>query len=102
MPTNWFSLCALLAVCWSLATCLLPWFHSWGGSERQSKDVLTTALGDSRKLFARQLYVKAAAYCHSGYYPPIFDTAKQTDNLHMASTAQGHEEEEGADFLGKP
>ncbi|MDB6034525.1 MAG: hypothetical protein JWM16_4863, partial [Verrucomicrobiales bacterium] len=101
MPTTWFSLLGLLAVCWSLATCLLPWFHSWEGSQRQSEDVLTTALGGSRKLFARQFYVKADAYFHSGYYPSIFDTAKASDKLHMATTTQGHEEE-GADFLGKP
>src|SRR4051794_29382397 len=102
MPSTWFSLLGLLAVCWSLATCLLPWFHSWEGSQRQSRDVLTTALGDSRKLFARHFYVKADAYFHSGYYPTIFDTAKPSDQLHMAATVQGHHEEEGADFLSKP
>ena len=66
------------------------------------EDVLTTALGDSRKLLARQFYVKADAYFHSGYYPTIFDAAKPSDKLHIAATAQGQHEEEGADFLGKP
>jgi tetratricopeptide (TPR) repeat protein len=102
MATTWYSLIGLLAVCWSLATCLLPWFHSWEGSQRQSKDVLTAALGDSRKLFARHFYVKADAYFHSGYYPSIFDMAKGSDKLHMAATVDGHGEEESADFLGQP
>jgi tetratricopeptide (TPR) repeat protein len=104
MPSTWFHLLGLLAICWSLATCLLPWFHSWGGSARQSKDILTAALGDSRKLFARHVYLKADAYFHSGYYPSIFDDAKPSDKPHMASNDEhGHNEaEEGADFLGKP
>lgn len=103
MQSTWFPLLALFAICWSLATGLLPWFHSWSGSQRQSKDVLTAALGDSRKLFARQFYVKADEYFHSGYYPSIFDNAKPAEKLHMAANGEAeHHEEEGADFLGAP
>ena len=66
-----------MTVCWTLATCLLPWFNQWSGNGWQSKDVLATALGESRRLFANHFYVKADEYFHSGYYPSIFDAPKK-------------------------
>ena len=97
-----FNLLALFATCWTLATWLLPWFNNWNGNGRQSKDILATTLGESRKLFANHFYVKADEYFHSGYYPTIFDTAKKSGSLHMAESKGGKHEEEGADFLGAP
>src|SRR6185503_575533 len=88
----------------SLTTFLEPWFQSWAGNRAKSANLLTVALGDSRRLFAKHFYVKADAYFHSGYYPTIYDTRPKANQMHMASVAgaaQGHEEEE-ADFLGKP
>jgi tetratricopeptide (TPR) repeat protein len=66
--------------------------------------VLTVALGDSRRLFAKHFYVKADAYFHNGYYPSIYDTRSDREKLHMAANAgAGHDQhEEGMDFLGKP
>lgn len=87
------------SVCFS--TWLQPWFQRW--ERDKSGDVLTVALGDSRKLFARHFYVKADAYFHNGYYPTIYD-ARTEGELHMASGTSGTREdhEKEMDFLGKP
>src|SRR5687767_6377013 len=89
----------IASVCFS--TWLEPWFQRW--QRDKSGDVLTVALGDSRKLFARHFYVKADAYFHNGYYPTIYD-AKPEGELHMAAASEAahadHEKE--MDFLGKP
>src|SRR3954464_6747024 len=94
----------LLACAASLSTWLEPSFQAWAGSRTKSGNVIATALGESRKLFARHFYVKADAYFHAGYYPSIFDTRLDSDKLHMASATSGtpKEHEEGMDFLGEP
>jgi len=104
------SLLTTAAFC--LATSLEPWFQNWAGNRGKSGDLLTAALGDSRRLFARHFYVKADAYFHSGYYPTIYDTHPQDSHMseasHEAATpgaaqhSDEHDHEEGADFLGKP
>ena len=102
MRSSTLQLFGLLTACWTLATCLLPWFNQWAGNGRQSKDVIATALGESRHLFANHFYVKADEYFHSGYYPSVFDSANRSSELHMAKQSGGKHEEEGADFLGQP
>src|SRR5438045_7217514 len=91
-------------LCFSLTTYLEPWFQSWAGNRAKSANLLTVALGDSRRLFARHFYVKADAYFHSGYYPTIFDTHSESEGgaLHIASSQSGHSHHEGDDFLGAP
>src|SRR5262245_44204838 len=87
-------LLSLLALSFSLATSLEPWFQNWGGSRTQSANVIQVMLGDSRKLFAQQFYVKADAYLHSGYYPTIYDARPGSDKMHIAADAlAGHEHE---------
>jgi tetratricopeptide (TPR) repeat protein len=92
-------LLVVIAVCFT--TWLAPWFQQ--ARAHRSGDVITTALGDSRKLFARHFYVKADAYFHNGYYPTIYDT-KPGGELHMAAGTGGthadHVKE--MDFLGEP
>jgi hypothetical protein len=97
-----FSLLGTL--CFSLTTWLEPWFQGWAGNRTQSANLLSVALGDSRRLFARHFYVKADAYFHSGYYPSIYDTRPVSEGDHMAAASGASEEthEEGADPLGKP
>ncbi len=92
----------LFVTAFSLSTWLQPWFANWSGSRSKSTDILTVALGDSRRLFAKHFYVKADAYFHSGYYPTIFDDQPDNGKLHMAGSRSGSPQEEGADFLGPP
>lgn len=113
-PALWMSL--LLAVAFSLATWLEPRYVKWGGSRAQSDDMMTVALGDSRRMFANHFFVKADVYFHSGYYPTIFDGKKIEEKSHMLErdedddargkpgehSGQGHEEEQEGDFLGPP
>src|SRR5262245_12089049 len=103
MRALWLLYAFLLAGAAALSTWLEPWFQNWAGNRTKSGNVIATALGDSRKLFARHFYVKADAYFHAGYYPSIFDTRAESDKLHMASGTGGtsdKEHEEGMDFLG--
>src|ERR671918_211362 len=95
---------SLLLAAFSLTTWLDPLFQNRSGAQAKSTDVLTVALGDSRRLFARHFYTKADAYFHNGYYPSIYDTKPGQDKLHMAANAgAGHDShEENMDFLGKP
>ena len=86
----------------SLSTSLEPWFQQWAGNRTESADLLSVALGDSRRLFARHIYAKADAYFHRGYYPSIFDARPDSGEMHMAaatgSSTPAHEE---VDFHGK-
>src|SRR5437870_10657589 len=113
MSLSW-PILLLLTLAFSLSAWLEPRFQAWAGSRAKSSDVLSVALGDSRRLFARHFYVKADAYFHSGYYPTIYDTHPPARETHMAGASQEpvgqgagshsdeHEEEESRDFLGKP
>lgn len=98
------TLTGLLAAAFSLATCLEPWFQSWSGSRTQSGNLITIALGDSRRLFAKHAYVKADAYFHSGYYPTIFDNKPACDEMHATADAHhdGHDDDHDDSYLGKP
>jgi tetratricopeptide (TPR) repeat protein len=101
MFSSWIPVVFLLAAAFSLSTWLQPWFANWSGNRSKSTDLLSVALGDSRRLFAKHFYVKADAYFHSGYYPTIFDTKPDGgDALHMSGGAGNHDDI--GDFLGEP
>ncbi len=96
--------CLLGVGSFSLQSYLEPWFANWAGNRARSADLLTTALGDSRRLFATHFYAKADAYFHSGYYPSIYDAHPDPEQAHMAAASGAVEErhESESDFLGKP
>src|SRR6266481_861183 len=99
------SLCALFVLCFGLAARLDMWFQSWQGNRTKSADVLGVLLGDGRKMFARQFFVKADAYFHSGYYPTVFDNRDAFRTPHMAEdtgSVGGHNQGDENGFLGKP
>lgn len=103
--TSGLLLIALVVFAFGLAAKLDPIFESWPGSRTQSTDLITTVLGDSRRMFANQFYVKADEYYHSGYYPTIFDNRAAFATAHMAEdtgavSSKNHGDEEG--FLGAP
>src|SRR6266571_1875005 len=99
---SWMLLPLLASAAVSLSTWLQPWFQHWSGNRSKSSDILSVALGDSRRLFAKHFYVKADAYFHSGYYPTIFDTHEKSGKLHIAGEQSGHEEKEVTQFIGPP
>src|SRR5437773_1887359 len=99
---SWMLIPLLASAAISLSTWLQPWFQHWSGNRSKSTDILTVALGDSRRLFAKHFYVKADAYFHSGYYPTIFDNHSEGGKLHIASSHAGDSHHEGDDFLGAP
>src|SRR6266700_5859695 len=96
----------LAAVAFSLGTALEPWFQSWQGNRASSANLVQVALGDSRRLFARQVYVKADAYFHKGYYPTIYDNQAGFEKSHIQDSTEptydADEHDEADDFLGKP
>jgi tetratricopeptide (TPR) repeat protein len=108
MPSSklpWLALVALLVLCFGLAARLDVWFHSREGSPDRSETALRSLLGDSRRLFANEFFVKADVYFHSGYYPGVFDNNKAFQTPHMAEDAgamAGHNEGDETSFLGPP
>jgi tetratricopeptide (TPR) repeat protein len=105
MRADRLSFFLLAAVAFTLGTILEPWFQGWQGNRAGSTDVLQVALGDSRKLFARHVYLKADAYFHNGYYPTIYDNRAGYQKSHIQQTAGAgsHPAEDQAEenFLGK-
>lgn len=103
MRTCLLAFALLGSVAFTLVACLEPWFQSWKGSRTKSDNLLQTALGDGRKLFASHFYAKADAYFHNGYYPTIFDNKDGYATAHIAGdTHKEGEDEHAQDFLGKP
>ena len=93
----------LLTGVFSLATVIQPRALKWTG-RTQSESALKILLGDSKKLFAKQFFTEADISFHSGYYPSIFDEARQAEEQEQAvAHPEAHEaHEEKSDFLGKP
>jgi tetratricopeptide (TPR) repeat protein len=95
---------ALAVLCFGLASSLDTWFQTWPGN-RAEADILTVAVGDSRRLFANHFFVKADAYFHSGFYPTVFDNREAFETPHMAEdsgTVGGKNQGDEKGFLGKP
>lgn len=102
--TYFLLLAALLVLSFGIAADLQTKFTAWPGS-RADGDVFKILLGDSRKLFANEFYVKADAYYHSGFYPTIFDHTEAFKTAHIAEdtgavNSKNHGEEEN--FMGPP
>ncbi len=104
-PAPYLIFLLLLAACFSLATLLQPRAAAWDPA-RAGGSVLTVLLGDSRRMFASQLFVQADVSFHSGYYPSIFDQAQAPkDSRHMTAregTAEAEEHERRMNFMGPP
>ncbi len=91
----------LLGGGFALATVLAARAPGWTGRS-PSDSVLKLLLGDSRRMFANHFFVKADISFHSGYYPSIFDQARQAEERenHVAHPEQ--EAEAGTGFLDPP
>jgi tetratricopeptide (TPR) repeat protein len=106
-------LCALLVIAFSLITAISPHQLAWAEQSGRGQSLVARFMGDSRELFANQIFAKGDAYMHSGYYPTIFDGKK----LHAPKAGEspedhaGHQHDENGrcladegetDFMGKP
>ncbi len=106
-------LCALLVVAFAIITRISPQQQAWAEQSGRGQTLIARFMGNSRELFANQIFAKGDAYMHSGYYPTIFDTKK----LHApkegesADDHSGHKHDENGrcmtgegetDILGKP
>src|SRR6185503_286424 len=103
MRTIFLSLALLASLALSFAAWLEPWHATWAGNRGKSANLLQTALGDGRKLFARHVYSKADAYFHNGYYPSIFDPTNDVKSGRLSQSAGlSTEKHECGDHIGKP
>jgi tetratricopeptide (TPR) repeat protein len=98
-----FILVLLLVICFSLAAWVQPRRETRLNQSLQTDNVLADLLGEGRQLAADYFYVKADVYFHSGYYPSLFDEARQAevkdaDVSHPEATNAPSEE----GFLGPP
>jgi tetratricopeptide (TPR) repeat protein len=100
-PRAIFVFAFLVAAAFTLATSLQSRALTWG--RQQDKDnVLKAFLGDSRRLFANHLFIKADVTFHSGYYPSIFDQAKAPkDSRHMMSDEEHEDHDREAGHEGE-
>lgn len=66
----------------------------WQQSRAQdSGSLFKLLLGESRRAFADQMFLKADGYYHMGNYPSVFDLAqaKPEGKTHMAKETEGHD-----------
>src|SRR5882757_1299840 len=97
MRRPWLILILLLVICFSLVAWLQPRQVARTSAREQSGSVLALLLGDGRKMFANHFFVKADVYFHSGYYPSVFDQARQDEendsDVSHPEEGGGHQEE---------
>ncbi len=95
----------LLVGSFSLAANLSLWFQDWPGNRAASANLMAVAIGDARRLFADQFFVKADAYFHSGMYPTIYDNRQSYKTPHIAEDSgamKGKNTGDETTFLGPP
>lgn len=85
-----FILALLFTVCVSAATRLGPKIEARSLLPAGNTGLLETMMGDSRRMFATHLLLKADAYFHGGFYPSIFDDAKGFEEAHLAEATAGN------------
>jgi tetratricopeptide (TPR) repeat protein len=104
----------LITVAFALGTSLQSRALGWV-KHAHDESALKLLLGDSRRLFANHFYTQADVSFHSGYYPSIFDQARNDEEKENAmgeaqrgSTHDQHDEynsgreQQAGGFLGQP
>lgn len=93
----------LLVICVSFAAWLQPRHEARVYRDSRTDSALGELLGDGRQMVADYFTVQADVYFHSGYYPSIFDQARQEEER---DADVSHPEETNAPpeggFLGPP
>lgn len=98
-----FIFALLLVACFSLAAWLEPRREERLSHGERTGSALATLFGDGREMVSDYLYTRADIYFHSGYYPSVFDQARQEEEKDRDVS---HPEETNAPpeagFLGPP
>jgi tetratricopeptide (TPR) repeat protein len=93
----------LLVACFSLAAWLQPRREERLNQGSRTDSGLAAFLGDGRQMVADYFYVRADIYFHSGYYPSVFDRAREEE---VKDSDVSHPEETNAPpeggFRGPP
>lgn len=83
----------LLALAFAIALAaggrVLLWQQTRASDDTGS--VLALLLGESRRAFADQVFLKADGYYHQGVYPSVFDLAQPDGKTHLAKQTEGHD-----------
>lgn len=58
---------------------------------KETGSIFALLLGESRRAFSDQVFLKADAYFHQGFYPSVFDLALPDGKTHMAKETEGHD-----------
>lgn len=77
-----------LAVALAAGGRLLLWQQA---TAKETGSIFALLLGESRRAFSDQFFLKADAYFHQGYYPSVFDVALPDGKTHMAKETEGHD-----------
>jgi len=98
-----FILVLLLVICFSFVAWLEPRHEARVNQGGETGNALAGLLGEARQTVADYFYAQADVYFHSGYYPSIFDQARQEE---QKDADVSHPEETNAPpeegFLGPP
>ncbi len=100
-----YLLVGLFIICFSLSAWLQPRFQTLEMASGVSDNFFSLILGDSSRIFANDLFTKADAYYHSGFYPTIFDNNEAFKTPHIAEdtgAVASHNEGEELGFMGPP
>lgn len=110
MRTAILTMVLLLVICFSVVCWLEPRREARASANQPTSSDLGDLLGDGREMVADYFKTEADVYFHSGYYPSIFDQARQqeeadSDVMHPeepggSNGGQGAQEEKG--FMGPP
>ena len=98
----------LLVICFALVAWLEPRYETRINQGWPMGSALADLLGDGRKIVADYFYVQGDVYFHSGFYPSIFDQARQqeesdNDVAHPEESEHDHAHDQGEKtFLGEP
>src|ERR1700761_5219275 len=94
----------LLTLCFGLVTWLQPLHEARLDKLEPAGSTLANLLGDGRQMVADYFSTEADVYFHSGYYPSIFDQARQQEESEadVMHPEEGGSDQEEKGFMGEP
>src|SRR5437763_690174 len=84
----------LVSLCFSIACALQAHSDKWFPPKTHSGSMVQILFGDARRIFANQLFVKADIHYHNGYYPSLFDQARNPAHQEVSEATHDAEHNE--------